>query len=87
MNNKKNKNEIKIGGLVLDKIKIGKVFNVITTVIFIAWMLVILLVMPVLSMPQFLITTFVLTALFAVSCLISNYCLKDYKPDKKLPEK
>lgn len=82
----KKKDIIVIGSHEFDKIKVGKVFNVITTIIFGVWAMVIFVMLPVLSIPVFLIVSGILMALFIASCLISNYCLKDYKPDK-IPDK
>ena len=61
------------------KIKIGKIFNKISTVLFVLFFIAVL-VKPVKNKTFFLISTVVIVVLFSASCIVSHICLKDYKP-------
>lgn len=61
------------------KIKIGKIFNKITTVLFVLFFISVF-VIPIMNKTFFLVSTIVIAALFCISCIISHICLKDYKP-------
>ena len=61
------------------KIKIGKIFNKISTVLFVLFFISVL-VIPVMNQTFFLISTVVIVVLFSISCIVSHICLKDYKP-------
>ena len=58
------------------KIKIGKIFNKITTVLFVLFFISVF-VIPIMNKTFFLVSTIVIAVLF---CIISHICLKDYKP-------
>ena len=61
------------------KIKIGKIFNKITTVLFVLFFISVF-VIPIMNKTFFLVSTIVIAVLFCISCIISHICLKDYKP-------
>lgn len=61
------------------KIKIGKIFNNITTVLFVLFFISVF-VIPIMNKTFFLVSTIVIAVLFCISCIISHICLKDYKP-------
>jgi predicted ABC-type exoprotein transport system permease subunit len=68
----------------MDKIKIGKIFNHISTVIFVIWILVLFLypLIKDMNLKTYIIIMGIIFVLFCASVVISNICLKDYKEDK-----
>lgn len=62
------------------KIKIGKVSNVTSTIIFVIFVIVAFVGIDV-SVQTFIIISAVLMVLFAISCIIGHVCLKDYKEE------
>ena len=64
------------------KIKIGKIFNKITTVLFVLFFISVF-VIPIMNKTFFLVSTIVIAVLFCISCIISHICLKDYKPQEE----
>lgn len=57
------------------KIKIGKIFNKITTVLFVLFFISVF-VIPIMNKTFFLVSTIVIAVLFCISCIISHICLK-----------
>lgn len=64
----------------MDKIKIGKIANMITNVIFVVWIIVTFVMLNV-SIKTYLILCGILMALFAISVIVGHICLKDYKEE------
>lgn len=69
----------------MDKIKIGKIANTITNIIFVLWIIVTFVMLTV-SVKTYLILCGILMALFAISVIIGHICLKDYKEEKYTEE-
>lgn len=65
----------------MNKIKIGKIANMVTNVIFVLWIIVTFVMLNV-SVKTYLILCAVLMAAFAVSVIVGHICLKDYKEEK-----
>lgn len=61
------------------KIKIGLICNKISTVLFILFIIDVCAI-PVMEIKFFMISVAIIFALFAICCIISHICLKDYKP-------
>lgn len=65
----------------MNKIKIGKIANMITNVIFVLWIIVTFVMLNV-SVKTYLILCAILMTAFAVSVIVGHICLKDYKEEK-----
>lgn len=65
----------------MDKIKIGKIANMITNVIFVLWIIVTFVMLTV-SIKTYLILCGILMVLFATSVVVGHVCLRDYKEEK-----
>lgn len=63
------------------KIKIGKIANVIATIVFVIFIVVVFAGVPM-SVTQFIILMAVLWAIFLICTIVGHILLKDYKPDK-----
>ncbi len=62
------------------KIKIGKLCNKISTVLFVLFFIDVC-VIPIMNKAFFMISTAVIVILFSICCIISHIYLKDYKPE------
>lgn len=62
------------------KIKIGKICNKISTVLFVLFFID-MCVIPIMNKTFFLVSTAVIVVLFSICCIISHIYLKDYKPE------
>lgn len=69
----------------MNKIKIGKIVNKITTVIFVLWA-IFSMAMPMVGLKNYLIISGIFVVLFSVSVIIGHICLKDYKEEKYTEE-
>lgn len=70
----------------MDKIKIGKIANQVTNVIFFVWIIVTFVMLTV-DIKTYLILCAVLIVTFAASVIVGHICLKDYKEEKEPEEK
>lgn len=70
----------------MDKIKIGKIANTVTSIIFVLWIIVTFVMLTV-DVKTYLMLCGVLMAVFAASVIVGHICLKDYKEEKEPEDK
>lgn len=65
----------------MDKIKIGKIANMVTNVIFVLWVIVTFVMLTV-DVTTYLILCAILMVAFAAAVVVGHICLKDYQEEK-----